>query len=294
MTGADQLTQWARTEIGSPYIFGAAGQKCTPTYRQQVMKSKPEYAEAIQRNCPVLSGKSTSCSGCKYEGRKAYDCRGLTREGLRAVTGRPIMGAGATSQWNDASNWEIKGPIHAMPERPCIVFVQKGSTMSHTGIYIGGSAVIHASGHNSGVIDSPMPRSWTHYAIPIGLYEEGETIVEDAYLIRRRDKGEKIKNLQEGLMKLGYALPRFGADGDFGAETEAAVKRFQQDHGLPPDAVWDSECQAALSAALTAMTPGQDKFPLASLDRLIDLLMAHRIGLDQALEELMDARDLNA
>jgi hypothetical protein len=42
------------------------------------------------------------------------------------------------------------------------------------------------------------------------------------------------------------------------------------------------------------MTPGQDKFPLASLDRLIDLLMAHRIGLDQALEELMDARDLNA
>jgi len=189
---------------------------------------------------------------------------------------------------------EIKGPIHAMPERPCIVFVQKGSTMSHTGIYIGGGAVIHASGHNSGVIDSPMPRSWTHYAIPIGLYEEGETIVEDAYLIRRRDKGEKIKNLQEGLMKLGYALPRFGADGDFGAETEAAVKRFQQDHGLPPDAVWDSECQAALSAALTAMTPGQDKFPLASLDRLIDLLMAHRIGLDQALEELMDARDLNA
>lgn len=294
MTGADQLTQWARTEIGSPYIFGAAGQKCTPAYRQQVMKSKPQYAEAIQRNCPVLSGKITSCSGCKYEGRKAYDCRGLTREGLRAVTGRPIMGAGATSQWNDASNWEIKGPIHAMPERPCIVFVQKGSTMSHTGIYIGGGAVIHASGHNSGVIDSPMPRSWTHYAIPIGLYEEGETIVEDAYLIRRRDKGEKIKNLQEGLMKLGYALPRFGADGDFGAETEAAVKRFQQDHGLPPDAVWDSECQAALSAALTAMTPGQDKFPLASLDRLIDLLMAHRIGLDQALEELMDARDLNA
>ena len=294
MTGADQLTQWARTEIGSPYIFGAAGQKCTPAYRQQVMKSKPEYAEAIQRNCPVLSGKSTSCSGCKYEGRKAYDCRGLTREGLRAVTGRPIMGAGATSQWNDASNWEIKGPIHAMPERPCIVFVQKGSTMSHTGIYIGGGAVIHASGHNSGVIDSPMPRSWTHYAIPIGLYEEGETIVEDAYLIRRRDKGEKIKNLQEGLMKLGYALPRFGADGDFGAETEAAVKRFQQDHGLPPDAVWDSECQAALSAALEATTPAQTELPLAALDHVIEILMTHRISLDQALEELMDARDLNA
>ena len=37
-----------------------------------------------------------------------------------------------------------------------------------------------------------------------------------------------------------------------------------------------------------------ERIPLASLDRLIDLLMAHRIGLDQALEELMDARDLTA
>jgi len=294
VTGADQLTQWARTEIGSPYIFGAAGQKCTPAYRQQVMKSKPEYAEAIQRNCPVLSGKSTSCSGCKYEGRKAYDCRGLTREGLRAVTGRPIMGAGATSQWNDASNWEIKGPIHAMPERPCVVFVQKGSTMSHTGIYIGGGAVIHASGHNSGVIDSPMPRSWTHYAIPIGLYEEGEITMVDEYLIRRRDKGEKVKTLQQGLIRLGYDLGPLGADGDFGSKTEAAVRLFQSDKGLPVDAVWDSGCQAALSEALEATTPVQTELPLAALDHVIEILMTHRISLDQALEELMDARDLNA
>jgi len=116
----------------------------------------------------------------------------------------------------------------------------------------------------------------------------------DEYLIRRRDKGEKVKTLQQGLIRLGYDLGPLGADGDFGSKTEAAVRLFQSDKGLPVDAVWDSECQAALSAALTAMTPGQDKFPLASLDRLIDLLMAHRIGLDQALEELMDARDLNA
>ena len=118
MTKAEQLVSWAGSELGSPYIFGAAGQKCTPAYRQQVMKSKPLYAQAIQRYCPVLSGLQPTCAGCKYEGRKAYDCRGLTREGMRAITGRPIMGSGATSQWNDSSNWSEKGLIAQMPDKP--------------------------------------------------------------------------------------------------------------------------------------------------------------------------------
>ena len=42
------------------------------------------------------------------------------------------------------------------------------------------------------------------------------------------------QELQTDLMKLGYALPKYGADGDYGAETEKAVKQFQlseQDHG---------------------------------------------------------------
>lgn len=288
MTRAETLVNWASTELGSPYIFGAAGQRCTPAYRQQVMKNKPEYSQAIQANCPVLAGRQLSCAGCKYDGRKAYDCRGLTREGLRAVTGRPVMGAGATSQWNDAGNWDIKGPIQAMPEKPCLVFVQKGSTMSHTGIYLGNGQAIHASGHNSGVIRSPMPRSWTHYAIPIGLYEEGETAMADEYLLRRRDKGEKVKALQEGLQKLGYDLPRFQADGDFGAETEAAVRQFQLHHSLPVDSVWDSECQAKLTAALEDESSGVD------LDLIIDALTAHRDSLDRTLKTLQDARGLTA
>jgi cell wall-associated NlpC family hydrolase len=162
------LTNFARAQLGCPYIFGAAGQTCTPKYRESVIASKPTYADVIRRNCPVLSGKQVACQGCKYNGKPSYDCRGLTRLAVKAATGRAIQGAGATSQWNDASNWDIKGAIAAMPDRPCIVFVAKGSTMSHTGVYIGSGQVIHASGHNSGVIMSPMPRSWTHYGIPIG------------------------------------------------------------------------------------------------------------------------------
>lgn len=254
MTKSDQLTAWAREHIGCPYIFGAAGQTCTPSYRRSVMANKPEYAAAIRDNCPVLSGKQATCGGCRYNGKPSYDCRGLTREALRAVTGRPVMGAGATSQWNDNSNWEIKGPIQAMPDRPCLVFVAKGSTMSHTGIYIGGAA-IHASGHKAGVISSNMPRSWTHYAEPIGLYDEAAPPVETGPRLLRYAspymRGDDVKQLQLRLMELGFGVGAKGADSIYGPATEDAVERFQSARGLPVDGI----VGPATLAALTAVPP---------------------------------------
>ena len=39
-------------------------------------------------------------------------------------------------------------------------------------------------------------------------------------------------NFQNALMSLGYELPRFGADGKFGPETQQALKQFQADNNL--------------------------------------------------------------
>lgn len=46
--------------------------------------------------------------------------------------------------------------------------------------------------------------------------------------------------LQSALMAVGIALPRYGVDGIFGAETEAAVKQAQQKFGLPVSGVAES------------------------------------------------------
>ena len=290
MTKAERLVEWASSELGSPYIFGAAGQQCTPAYRRAVMASKPEYAEAIARNCPVVSGKQATCTGCRYAGKRAYDCRGLTREGMRAVMGRPIMGAGATSQWNDNNNWTAKGEIQSLPGMPCIVFVRKGNTMSHTGIYTGSSA-IHASGHNTGVIDSPMPRSWTHFAVPVGLYEGEEETMADEYLLRRRDINERVRTLQQGLLRLGYDLGDKGTDGNFGSKTEAAVRKFQEDNALPVDAVWDSDCQAVLKEKLATISgPTVTHDIPATVDAILLILAAHRGEVDKTMTGLQALR----
>ena len=41
--------------------------------------------------------------------------------------------------------------------------------------------------------------------------------------LKKGSKGTDVKALQEFLLQLGYSLPRYGADGDLGAETETAL-----------------------------------------------------------------------
>lgn len=42
-----------------------------------------------------------------------------------------------------------------------------------------------------------------------------------------------IKAFQQALIAAGYPLPRFGADGSFGAESRTAMQRFQNEVGIP-------------------------------------------------------------
>lgn len=60
--------------------------------------------------------------------------------------------------------------------------------------------------------------------------EGGEADMSDT-ILKRGDKGVLVRNLQEALLAKGYFLPKYGADGDFGAETEAAVRAAQRDAG---------------------------------------------------------------
>ncbi|MBA9002185.1 peptidoglycan-binding protein [Thermomonospora cellulosilytica] len=53
-------------------------------------------------------------------------------------------------------------------------------------------------------------------------------------VLSRGDEGDRVRDLQSALLKAGYKLPRYGVDGQFGDETEAAVRQLQADH---PDIV---------------------------------------------------------
>ena len=69
-------------------------------------------------------------------------------------------------------------------------------------------------------------------------------------LVRFGNKGSKVKELQEKLIKLGYDCGKAGADGDFGLKTLAAVLKFQREHSLEIDGIAGPKTFEALDKAL--------------------------------------------
>ena len=69
--------------------------------------------------------------------------------------------------------------------------------------------------------------------------------------LRRGDSGPEVAAMQQLLLKWDpKCLPEYGADGDFGKETEDAVKAFQKAKGLPVTGVYDAATEKALMEAV--------------------------------------------
>jgi len=64
--------------------------------------------------------------------------------------------------------------------------------------------------------------------------------------------GPAVADVQKALLALGYQLPRHGVDGIRGPETVAAVKQFQQQHGLAVDGDPGPETVTKINSLLAA------------------------------------------
>ncbi len=69
--------------------------------------------------------------------------------------------------------------------------------------------------------------------------------------LRKGDKNSKVKKLQEDLIKLGYSLAPYGADGSYGAVTEQAVRKFQADNKLSVDGIAGPATQNKIAELLS-------------------------------------------
>ena len=187
------------------------------------------------------------------------------------------MGTGATSQWNTESNWKAKGEIKDMPKDTlCCLFVKKGKTMEHTGFGLNNETVECSSGVQH---FTSRNKKWTHWGVPACVQEKiepgnsseepdssddpGTGFPETSVwhpTIRRGSKGQDVIDCQTMLHKLGYGLGVQGIDGDYGRNTEKAVKDFQSDHKLTVDGVcgpmtWDALEKAIASLNTTPKDP---------------------------------------
>ncbi|MCD5326150.1 MULTISPECIES: M15 family metallopeptidase [Pontibacillus] len=81
------------------------------------------------------------------------------------------------------------------------------------------------------------------------------SVHESKDFLENGDGGKEVTRLQEDLIDLGYDLSEFGVDGDYGDETEKAVRAFQVDYKLVVDGVCGSETDREVDKALKGHYP---------------------------------------
>ena len=62
--------------------------------------------------------------------------------------------------------------------------------------------------------------------------------------LRKGSKGDDVRELQRGLIKMGFSVGKWGADGDFGGATKTAVMEFQKKYGLVADGIFGPKSYA--------------------------------------------------
>lgn len=91
-------------------------------------------------------------------------------------------------------------------------------------------------------------RTQGHTVVVLSDGGKAETVVAPVEGLRRGDYGTAVTAMQRALLVWNPdCLPKYGADGDFGGETEAAVKAYQKEAGLPVSGVYDEATRKALT-----------------------------------------------
>ena len=132
----------------------------------------------------------------------------------------------------------------------------------HTAMYCGSGMEVEASINEKGtahggktgdqtgkefLIRSYRNYPWTH-VYRYMLDGEQETTTQTKGYLSKGDNGSEVKTMQKMLIAVGYPCGASGTDGDFGADTEKALKDYQKDHKLEVDGCYGSKSKASLEA----------------------------------------------
>ena len=211
------------------YIWGTAGEKWTEA-KQAALEKTTDDNRAQGR----LYGK-------KWIGHTVADCSGLFTWAFRKLGGYMYHGSDTMYRKYCVNKGELKKGRRtdsAALKPGTAVFVWNGKKYSHVGLYVGNGTVVEAMGTVSGVTTTKVTATkWTHWGELTGVDYSGSQPqeTETRKTVRRGSKGSDVKELQTLLSDRGYSVGPCGIDGDFGKDTEAAVRAFQRDRGLTVD-----------------------------------------------------------
>ncbi len=217
-------------------------------------------------------------------GNPDYDCSSLVISAWEQA-GVPVKSkGGATYTGNMLNAFKNNGftDVTAKVNLSTGSGLQRGDVLlnvaNHTAMYIGNGQIASAHYNENGGSRGGQPGDQTGKEINVSGYynssnspweyvlrytaggtapEEkpgtGDTMPSSGPTMQYGSSGSNVKTLQKRLILLGYNVGDAGADGDFGASTQTAVKSFQSQHGLSADGIFGPLSWAAMAPLYNAL-----------------------------------------
>ena len=217
------------------YWYGTYGNKCTKAKYESKKKQYPDH---------YGNSRTAGYMNDIEEGRRCADCVGMIKSFFWTGGKYDTDPKYGTNNCPDKSangmiNYCKKtGDIKTIPDIPGLVVWKSG----HIGVYVGNGYTVEMKGFAYDCQRNKVAKGpWTKWGmLPESMITYDDEPVPQPPKLGDRDlkkgcEGADVAELQSDLMKLGFSLPRYGADGDFGSETEKAVKQFQSAYGLKED-----------------------------------------------------------
>ena len=297
----EHFVAFCKSMIGQPYWYGCVVYKCSESLRSRKAKQYPtHYKDSRTSRYKQDIANKKVCADCvglikgyhwTNGGVGVLESIGTDKTFTSKYGGNGCPDKSANGMFSYAKSkgcaW---GTIDTLPEIPGVALCSDG----HVGVYVGNGYAVEERGFNYGCVKTKVAsRKWTHwYQLPFVDYGDAvftggsaakpDTPASEYTLgtrtLRRESKGTDVKDLQEILLQLGYSLPKYGADGEFGSETEAALKKFQAKAVIKQDGIYGSETHQALMDAVADADAGKeqpdadepsDEKPLAKLVRIV-------------------------
>lgn len=242
-----QLVEYCKQvyRTGYVYWYGTVGYECTKSLYTRKKKQYPSHYTSSRESGYMRDISNGSwCADCVGMIKAFFWSNGkIKTEGKYKSNNCPDTSANGMIQLCTES-----GAIKTIPDIPGLVVWKDG----HIGVYIGGGEVIEMNGFAKDCLwRKTSANNWSKWGkLPstmIQYVNEGTNSTVEYELgsrtLRKDMEGPDVKKLQQILMELfpGKVCTKYGADGDYGNETVAAVKKFQTTYGLTADGIYGTK-----------------------------------------------------